>query len=98
MTRSMNPLQLRRLELAMRTACEESGALARYTERHAWESVLTPGSRRGAHVWIIRCSRCHYAWTFTVERGGLRNARSARIVDQLTRVRRAVDRYLPWAC
>lgn len=94
----MNPLQLRRLELAMRTACEESGTLAPYKERHAWELTLTPGPRRGSSIWNIRCSRCQYAWKLTVERGGLRNARSATILDRLTRVRRAVDRYLPWHC
>lgn len=97
-TRSMNPLQLRRLELAMRTALDESGPLGPYKERHAWELKLTPGLKRGVHVWLICCPRCGYMWRMTVERGGLRNARSTKILDQLARVRRVVDRYLPWAC
>lgn len=94
----MNALQLRRLELAVRTASEESGPLAPYKERHAWELKLTPGPKRGAHVWVVYCSRCGYAWRCTVARGGLRHARSAATLDHLARVRRAVDRYLPWAC
>lgn len=98
MTRSMNPLQLRRLELAMRTALDETGPLPQYKERHAWELKLTPGPKRGVHVWTVGCSRCGYAWKFTVHRGGLRHARSAETAAALARVRRAVDRYLPWAC
>lgn len=98
MTRSMTPLQMRRLELAMRTAIEETGPLPQYNERHAWKSVLTPGPKRGVHIWTVGCPRCGYVWTLKVVRGGLRNARSAEILDQLARARRAVDRYLPWAC
>jgi len=98
MTRSMNQLQLRRLELALRTASEESGPLAPYMERHAWELTLTPGPKRGIYVWVVGCIRCGYVWRFTVHRGGRRHARSDEILDQLARVRRAVDRYLPWAC
>jgi hypothetical protein len=98
MKRSMNPLQFRRLELALRTAMEESGhPPPGYRERHAWVVSLARGQGRGVWIRTVKCSRCGYVWTWGGP-GGLRSARSAESAAEFARLRRAIDRHLPWAC